>query len=415
MDSRTRIMLITQEKRMCLFNNCASILRFHNYREIDINIPISKDGNTILLWRLNVNFSFEDWQYSLDFVCHDGNDIPENIVDVFGEIFGFIEAPATMQNIDIHREFPIYLTKHSFNHISVGHTSGYDAAILVVSRDCTKYDLILRREKRKNEHIGSGEDGRHIEISPEKTTYYQERFEEYIIKNKRMFQYQGEHRIELSDDLSQISIGLFRGWIRSSLTIKASPLAVQDAEDPFRHFIHCWMHEKCNFDQFTKKIKGFCFLPQNISDKGNSFEVFRNGIKYSISTKVDELPDFDNMDGHTFEHFCAEILSLNGFSDVEVTQGSRDQGVDIIAYKDDIKYGIQCKCYSSDIGNKAVQEVYAGKNFYSCDVAAVLTNRYFTKSAVELAQKNRVHLWDRGKLSELIENCKENLLGNYRK
>lgn len=71
------------------------------------------------------------------------------------------------------------------------------------------------------------------------------------------------------------------------------------------------------------------------------------------------------MDGHTFEYFCAEVLSLNGFSDVEVTQGSRDQGVDIIAYKDDIKYGIQCKCYSSDIGNKAVQEVYAGKNFYN--------------------------------------------------
>lgn len=110
-------------------------------------------------------------------------------------------------------------------------------------------------------------------------------------------------------------------------------------------------------------------------------------------------------------NFCAEILSLNGFADVQVTQGSRDQGVDIIAYKDDIKYGVQCKCYSSDIGNKAVQEVYAGKNFYNCDVAAVLTNRYFTKSAIELAQKNRVHLWDRCRLSELIENCKENLLG----
>ena len=76
------------------------------------------------------------------------------------------------------------------------------------------------------------------------------------------------------------------------------------------------------------------------------------------------------MDGHIFEYFCAEVLSLNGFSDVEVTQGSRDQGVDIIAYKDDIKYGIQCKCYSSDIGNKAVQEVYAGKNFYNCESQA---------------------------------------------
>jgi len=413
MDSRTLIMLKTQDKRMHLFNNCTSILQVHNYQDIEIDIPITKDGNTIQLWRLKASFSFEDWRYSLDFVCCDGNDVPENIADVFGEMFRFVESPTTMQNINLNIEFSLFLTKHSFNHISACHTSGYNAAILVASRDCIKYDLILRREKRINEQISSGEDGRHIEIDSEKTVYYQERFEEYTIKNKRMFQYQGEHRIELSDDLSQISIVLFCGWNKSSLTIKARPLAVQDAEETFRHFIHCWMHEKCNFDQFTKKIKGFCFLPQNISDKGDFFEVFRNGIKYSISTKVDKLPDFDNMEGHAFERFCAEILAYNGFTKVQVTQGSRDQGVDIIAYKDDIKYGIQCKCYSSDIGNKAVQEVYAGKNFYNCDVAAVLTNRYFTKSAIELAQKNRVHLWDRRKLSELIENCKENLLGNY--
>ena len=175
------------------------------------------------------------------------------------------------------------------------------------------------------------------------------------------------------------------------------------------------MRAECKNELLTDNIISYGHVPQNFTDNQNSFEVLYNGIKYSISTRKDELVNFDHMDGHAFEYFCAEILSLNGFSDVEVTQGSRDQGVDIIAYKDDIKYGIQCKCYASDIGNKAVQEVYAGKNFYNCDVAAVLTNRYFTKSAVELAQKNRVHLWDRGKLSELIENCKENLLGNYRK
>ena len=112
---------------------------------------------------------------------------------------------------------------------------------------------------------------------------------------------------------------------------------------------------------------------------------------------------YDYMEGYDFEYFCAELLKKNGFSDVKVTQGSGDQGIDILANKDGIKYGIQCKCYSSDIGNKAVQEVFSGKTFYNCHVGVVLTNRYFTASARELAKKNGILLWDRDKLNEMIE------------
>lgn len=111
---------------------------------------------------------------------------------------------------------------------------------------------------------------------------------------------------------------------------------------------------------------------------------------------------YDEMEGHEFEYFCAQLLRQNHFEDVEVTKGSGDQGIDILAQKDGIKYGIQCKCYTSDIGNKAVQEAFSGKTFYGCHVAAVLTNRYFTKSARELAESNGVLLWDRDKLNSLI-------------
>lgn len=110
------------------------------------------------------------------------------------------------------------------------------------------------------------------------------------------------------------------------------------------------------------------------------------------------LKPFDQMEGHEFEYYCADLLKKNGFVNIEVTKGSGDQGIDIIANKNDIKYGIQCKCYASDIGNKAVQEAFAGKTYYGCHIAAVLTNRYFTKSAKELAEKNGVLLWDRSKL-----------------
>lgn len=119
-----------------------------------------------------------------------------------------------------------------------------------------------------------------------------------------------------------------------------------------------------------------------------------------------KITECDNMDGHDFEYFCAELLKKNGFENVSVTPGSGDQGIDIIAFKDGVKYGIQCKCYSSDIGNKAVQEAFSGAKFYECHVPVVLTNRHFTISAKELSEKTNVLLWDREYLEKLIESTK---------
>ena len=115
-----------------------------------------------------------------------------------------------------------------------------------------------------------------------------------------------------------------------------------------------------------------------------------------------ELQTVDRMDGHAFEFWCAELLKKNGFENVEVTPGSGDQGVDVLAEKDGIKYAIQCKCYSSDLGNAPVQEVTAGKMVYNCQIGAVMTNRYFTKGAMDAAAATGVLLWDREKLQQMI-------------
>jgi restriction system protein len=119
--------------------------------------------------------------------------------------------------------------------------------------------------------------------------------------------------------------------------------------------------------------------------------------EYSMKQKK-----FDNMEGHDFEYFCAKLLKENGFYNVEVTQGSGDHGIDILAEKDGITYAIQCKCYSSTIGNAAVQQAYTGKSYYKRDIAVVLTNQYFTKQADEEAKKIGVKLWDRDKLEEMV-------------
>ena len=83
--------------------------------------------------------------------------------------------------------------------------------------------------------------------------------------------------------------------------------------------------------------------------------------------------------------------------------GSGDHGADIIAEKEGVRYAVQCKCYSHDLGNTPVQEIFAAKEMYDCHVPVVMTNRYFTKGAKELAAKTKVLLWDRDVLKSMIE------------
>lgn len=113
--------------------------------------------------------------------------------------------------------------------------------------------------------------------------------------------------------------------------------------------------------------------------------------------------DFDLLDGHDFEYYCADLLRKRGFQEVEVTRGSGDYGIDILAERDGVTYAIQCKCYGDSVGVKAVQEAYAGRDYYDCMVGAVLTNQYFTQPAVEAAKKLKILLWDRGYLESMIE------------
>ena len=113
--------------------------------------------------------------------------------------------------------------------------------------------------------------------------------------------------------------------------------------------------------------------------------------------------EYDLMEGHDFEYYCAELLKKCGFLEVEVTRGSGDYGIDILAEKDGVTYAIQCKCYTAPVGVKAVQEAYAGRDYYDRMVGAVLTNQYFTQPAVEAAGKLKILLWDRGYLESMLE------------
>lgn len=102
-------------------------------------------------------------------------------------------------------------------------------------------------------------------------------------------------------------------------------------------------------------------------------------------------PAFCPKDGHAFEQWVAGRLEMHGWR-ADVTAGSGDQGIDIIARRDGRKVGIQCKRYDGAVGNKAVQEAFSGRAFHRVDVAVVITTGHYTQSARALSRRTGVHL-----------------------
>ncbi len=117
------------------------------------------------------------------------------------------------------------------------------------------------------------------------------------------------------------------------------------------------------------------------------------------------MADIDKLDGHAFECFCADLLRRTGFTEVCVTKKSGDNGVDIIAKREGLWYAFQCKRYSNKVGNKAIQEVYSGKDIYRCQNAVVITNSFFTEQALKSAEKLNVRLINRLELKLLIKKA----------
>ena len=125
-----------------------------------------------------------------------------------------------------------------------------------------------------------------------------------------------------------------------------------------------------------------------------------NRARNMAIVRLDEL---DRMSGQEFEKAIVMLLPCLGFSRVQWIGGAGDQGADIIAYKSGDYYAIQCKRYSKDLGNRPVQEVYAGMKYHGCNKGMVITNSFFTAGAKELAFKNGVLLRDRNWLADALE------------
>jgi hypothetical protein len=163
-------------------------------------------------------------------------------------------------------------------------------------------------------------------------------------------------------------------------------------EDEYGDMIYAnWNRE---IDKYiTRKIAPIIpFISPESQDWSTIERVIMDAIlDYEAANELENNDLDDITDPLEYERGVADRLKILGWN-ARVTPGSGDQGVDVVANKAGKCLVIQCKLYSYPVGNKAVQEVYAAKQYEKADFAAVITNASFTASARQLASSTGVIL-----------------------
>jgi restriction system protein len=98
------------------------------------------------------------------------------------------------------------------------------------------------------------------------------------------------------------------------------------------------------------------------------------------------------MSGTQFEAFVADLFRAMGHR-ATVLGGAGDQGVDVIVSYEGRRVAVQCKNHKRAVGNKPVQEVYAGARYHRCQEAWVVAPSGYTRGARELARSTGVSLF----------------------
>jgi len=189
----------------------------------------------------------------------------------------------------------------------------------------------------------------------------------------------------------------------TALTRKRMQLVQQDAYG--KEKLEKW-NEELEYFLFEHLKPSLSFLEQeSLSENLGALSLTINDVVQNAMRDDPSLRAFsDDMSPIDFEAFCAEELRQAGWN-ARVTQQSRDQGVDVIADKNNIRIVLQCKLYTGPVGNKAVQEAAAGKVHERANYGLVVTNNKYTPAAEQLAATNGillVHYRDLRKIDSIL-------------
>lgn len=174
-------------------------------------------------------------------------------------------------------------------------------------------------------------------------------------------------------------------------------------DDSVQGKFFCYLAKNKKFKDYDKILDNVDIYKKMLEAgfDNKNFNNFKKSLQKNKEVKRYSIDMVDLMNGQEFESFVSLLFSNMGYK-TEITKATGDQGIDVLAEKNEDRIGVQAKCYSGTVGNSAVQEAVSGKAFYRLDKVIVVTNSTFSESAKKLAQVNDVILWDRTMLKEKI-------------
>lgn len=97
-----------------------------------------------------------------------------------------------------------------------------------------------------------------------------------------------------------------------------------------------------------------------------------------------------------FEFFVGENLIKQGYSDVDVTQGVADWGVDAFCKKDGKRYVVQAKMYGdckTKVNRRMMMELYGVMHYFDCQGAIMIYNGGLMPDAQLTADKLGIQVY----------------------
>lgn len=139
------------------------------------------------------------------------------------------------------------------------------------------------------------------------------------------------------------------------------------------------------------------FISKFMPEVGEEYRVVARGmiagIVEKLALELEKGADrFNpNMSPVEYEKYCANSFSRAGWA-VTSTPRTCDQGADIVLKYHGLTGVVQCKLYGQPVGNGAVQEVIAAREYYQASIAIVISNAAYTTAARQLAATANVAL-----------------------
>lgn len=235
-----------------------------------------------------------------------------------------------------------------------------------------------------------------------------------VVADKTYQIYLDERRLSQDDLSSNMYLGLINMFYINTMLNRIPELDELVENNPEISIEECLTNVSDTESETTlkllvaNKLKYFKSLDTLVNEISKHFKRIKDSKKEKIKKDLIEnnytkatitINDVDLMSGIEFENFIADLFNKMGYK-TQVTKASGDQGIDVIAEKDDYKIAVQAKCYQGVVGNHAIMEAVGGMKFYNANKCMVITNSTFTKSAIDLADINDVELWDRAMLEQ---------------